>query len=109
MKRPDHAAQPGFSRASVRIHEDKRFDVLGQLRYRVNEVVDLFTAAVRPSREEHGCFDARLRGDAFDGRSGGIGLRGEHEKNFIILMIEFAEGNEILLEARLGAAAWTDD
>jgi len=31
--------------------------------------------------------------------SGGIGLRGEYEKDFVILMIEFAEGNEVLLEA----------
>src|SRR5882724_13289864 len=109
VKRPDHAAHPGFFRAPVRIDEDNRFDVLGQLRYRVNEVVDLFTAAIRPSGEKDGCFDARLRSDAFYGWSGGIGLRGEYEKNFVILMIEFAESNEVLLEAGLGTTAGTDD
>ena len=59
--------------------------------------------------EEDSCFDARLRSDAFYGWSGGIGFRGEYEENFVILMIEFAEGNEVLLKAGLGAAAGTDD
>jgi len=101
VKRSDHAAQPGFSRASVRIDEDECFDVLGQLHHCVNKVVNFFTAAFRPSREKDGCLDARLRSDALYGWSGGIGLRGEYEKNFVILMIEFAQGNEVFARGRV--------
>jgi len=108
-ERGDHAAEPGFAVAAIGIDEDERVDINGKLSDGVDEIVDLFAAAFRSAGEEDGGFDAGLGGDAFGDGSGGIGFGGEHEKEFVILMIEFAKGDEILFEAGFGAAAGTDD
>ncbi len=53
--------------------------------------------------------DAGRCRDAFDGAIGGIFFGSENEKDFVILVVEFAERDQIALEARLHPAARAKD
>lgn len=108
-KRRDHVVQPGFTGAAVGIdkHEDIKFG--RKLLDGEAKIVDLFRAIGGRAGDEDVGFDPRTGGDALDDAVSGIGLGGEDEEDFIILMIELAEGNEIAFEAGLHAATGTDD
>ncbi len=109
IQRPHHFAKPGSARAAIGIDEDKRIEFRRQFADGVDQIVHFFAAALGASGVKNVRFDAGLGSNAFDGRRRGIGFRSENKKDFVVLVVEFTERDEILFEALFEAAAGTDD
>src|SRR5437879_3984280 len=108
-ERCDEVVEPGFAGAAVRIHEDQDFEIGRELFDGDTKIVDLFAGGGGFAGNDDVGFHARRSGDAFNEIVGSIVFGGEDEKDFEILVSEFAKGNKISLEAGFDAAAWTED
>lgn len=105
----DHVMEPGFARATIGIGEDQDLELGRELLDADAQVVDLFAAIRGLAGDDDIRFYAGAGGDPLDGGIGGILFRGQDEKDFVVLVIEFAEGDKVALEAGLHAAAGTQD
>jgi hypothetical protein len=97
--------KPGLAGAAVGINEHQDFKIGRELFNADAEIVDLFTRAGGPAGDDDVSFDARGCGNALDERVCGIAFGSEDKKEFEVLVIEFAEGDEIALEAGFHATA----
>jgi hypothetical protein len=98
--------QPGFARTPVGIREDKYFKFLGKLFDAYAKIVHFFTTVGGFAGND----DVRLytRGrsdDAFHDAVRGIAFRSENKEDFVILVVEFAERDQIAFKAGFNTAA----
>ena len=97
--------QPGLARAAVGIGEDEDFKFRCQLFDAYAKIVDLFAAICGLAGDDHVGLHPGRSGDPFDGRISRVLFRSQDEEDFVVLMVEFTEGDEIPLEARFHAPA----
>jgi hypothetical protein len=105
----DDVVEPCFARAAVGINENKDFKIRRELFDADAKVVDFFAGAGGLAGDDDVGFDARGGGDAFDHAIRGIIFGSEDEKDFKILVSEFAEGDEVALETGFHATARAKD
>ena len=91
--------QPGFARAPIRIGEHHYFEVRWKLFDGYAQVVYFFSAIFRLVRDDQVCFWPRGGDDALQNRGGGIGVRSQYKKNFIVLMIKLRERHQVTFQA----------
>ena len=108
-ERGDNVVEPSFARATIGIGEDKNLKVGRELFDANAKIVNFFTGACGLSSNDNMGLHAGGGSDAFDEAVSRIVFGSEDEKDLEILMLEFAEGNEITLEAGFHAAARAED
>lgn len=101
--------QPSFSGPSIGVCKHEDLKLRRHLLHGRAQVVDLFATILRLTRDNDLRFYTRGGGHAFHGAISGIGLRGEHEEDLVVLMIEFAERDEVAFEPWFHAAARAND
>jgi len=101
--------EPSLAGASVGVDKDQNFEFRGKLLDGDAQVVDLFTAIFRRTRDDHVGGNARSGSDALDDGVGGIFFGSEDEEDFVVLMVKLAKRDQIAFEARLHSLARTDN
>jgi hypothetical protein len=97
--------QPGFAGPAVGVHKDQDFEIGWELFDTNAEIVDLFAGARWLAGDDNMSFHSRGSGDALHEAVRRIIFGCEDEKNFEILVIEFAERDKIALETGFHTAA----
>ena len=104
-KRRDHSVQPGLARAAVGIHKNENIEIRRQLFDRKPQVIDLFATVFRLSRDDHMGLDARMFGNTPDNVEGGIFAGRQDKENFIVMVIEFRQCQQVLRQPMLHSPA----
>jgi len=108
-ERSDDVVQPRFAWPAVGVGEDQNFKIGRELFDADSEIVDFFAGGCGLSRDDDIGFHARGGSDPFDEAVRGIVFGSEDEKDLEILVSEFAERNQIALEAGFHATARAED
>src|ERR1700739_2546772 len=103
-ERSDDMVKPGLARAAVGVCENQDFKIGRELLNTDAEIVDFFAGACGLSGDDDVGFHMGGCGHPLDEAVGGIILRSEAEKYFEVLMVEFAERNEISFKGGFQAA-----
>ena len=100
--------QPVLPGPAIGIGKHQHLKFFGQLFDAGSQIVHLLTAIHGFPGNHDFCLDARTLRDPFNNAAGGIFLRGEDKKDFVVLAFEFRQRNQVALEPRLDTLAWAE-
>jgi hypothetical protein len=101
--------QPGFAGTAIGIGEDQNFKFFRKLLDGDTEIIDFFAAICGFAGDYDVGFDARRSYDALNDGMCGVSFGSEDKEDFVILVIEFAEGDEVAFKAGFHTAARAED
>src|SRR5260370_26166950 len=97
--------QPASPGAPVGIGEHEHFKFRRQLLYGNPQIIHLFAATARASRDDHMDFHSRTLGYPFDDAARGIGIGSQNDENLVILPNEVRKRQDVVFQSSIDALA----